>query len=152
MKRHRLERNQHLPISGEQAWRFFSSPLNLPAITPAWLNLTPLGNMPHRMFPGMVIRYRITPLLGIPVTWVSVITHLDPPHSFVDEQIRGPYRRWHHRHRFRPADGGIEMTDTVTYTMKYGLLGNLLHALLVRNRLESIFDFRQQVLAHRFGF
>ena len=151
MRRYRLQRCQHLPVSAAHAWRFFSSPLNLSAITPAWLNLVPVGKVPDRMFPGMVIRYRVTPLFGIPVTWISEITHVDPPHSFVDEQRLGPYRYWHHRHRFRAVNGGVEIIDTISYGLKYGTLGMLLHRLFVRRRLEEIFDFRQQALEQLFA-
>ena len=150
MKRYRLQRTQHLPVSCEHAWLFFSSPLNLPAITPRWLNLAPIGTLPDHMFPGMVIRYRVTPLFGIPVTWISEITHVDPPHFFVDEQLLGPYRKWHHQHHFRPVCGGVEMTDTIAYCLKYGFLGSLLHRLFVRKRLEEIFDFREKMLKRRF--
>jgi ligand-binding SRPBCC domain-containing protein len=152
MNRYRLQRIQHLPVSREQAWRFFSCPLNLPTITPPWLNLTPLGKVPERMYTGMVIRYRVTPLLGIPVTWISEITHLDPPHAFVDEQRIGPYRLWRHRHAFRPVKNGIEMTDTVRYAMKYGPLGSAMHAFIICKRLEEIFDYRQKTLERLFGF
>jgi ligand-binding SRPBCC domain-containing protein len=151
MNRYRLQRVQHLQVSREKAWRFFSSPLNLASITPPWLNLAPVGKVPDRMFEGMVIRYRVTPLLGIPVTWISEITHLDPPRAFVDEQRLGPYRLWRHRHTFRPVSGGIEMTDTVRYAMKYGPLGTAMHAFIIRRRLEQIFDFRQKTLERLFG-
>lgn len=151
MRRHRLQRTQQLPVSMEQAWRFFASPLNLPLITPAWLRLTPLGEVPDRMFAGMIIHYRVTPLFGFALRWISEITHVDPPRCFVDEQRRGPYRFWHHHHHFRPAVGGIEMTDTVTYALKYGLVGTLIHALTIRKRLEEIFDFRQRCLQRYFG-
>ena len=151
MKLHRLQRRQHLPVSADAAWRFFSSPLNLPYITPGWLNLTPVGPLPERMFAGMMIRYRLTPLLGIPVTWISEITHVDEPHFFVDEQRFGPYRFWHHQHHFRPFNGGVEMIDTVSYGLKYSIVGTAMHALLIRRRLEEIFNFRQQTLAQYFS-
>ena len=151
MKCFSLERTQFLPVSLESAWEFFSSPLNLPSITPPWLNLKVRGEVPDRMVPGMVIYYRVKPLLGIPVTWISEITQLNPPHGFVDEQRVGPYRFWHHRHLFRPLRGGIEMIDQVTYSLKYGPVGTLVHAVFVRKRLKEIFDFRQAALERRFG-
>jgi ligand-binding SRPBCC domain-containing protein len=102
------------------------------------------------MFPGMVIPYRLTPLFGIPITWISEITHVDPPHYFVDEQRFGPYRFWHHQHHFRPIKGGIEMIDTVNYFLRFGSLGRLMHALFIGKRLEEIFDFRQRSLERLF--
>jgi ligand-binding SRPBCC domain-containing protein len=139
-----------LPLPREQAWLFFSSPLNLPSITPPWLNLTPVDKVPEEMFPGMVIRYRVTPLLGIPFTWISEITHVDPPRYFVDRQRSGPYRFWHHQHRFRPVRGGVEMTDKVTYGLKCNLMETLMHVFFIRPRLEVIFNFRHKALERLF--
>ena len=150
MKSYRLQRIQFLPVTLGQAWRFFSSPLNLPLITPDWLNLSIIGKVADQMFDGMVIRYRLTPLLGIPVRWVSEITHVDPPHCFVDQQRSGPYRYWHHRHRFRPAAGGVEMSDTVSYGLKFGFIGSLAHELSVHRKLDEIFDYRQKMLQQLF--
>jgi ligand-binding SRPBCC domain-containing protein len=146
MKLYRLCRSQILPVSAQEAWQFFSSPLNLPAITPPWLNLAVQGQLPDHMFPGMVISYRLTAFFGMPLTWISEITHVDAPHSFVDEQRFGPYRFWHHHHRFLSMKGGMEMTDTVHYGLKYGPIGTFMHALFIRKRLEEIFDFRQRAL------
>ena len=120
----------------------FSSPFNLPSLTPAWLNLRIVGDIPDHMFSGMVIPYRVTPAFGLSVTWITEITHMDVPHYFVDEQRFGPYRFWQHLHRFQPRQGGLEMMDTVHYGLKHGPLGRLLHTLLIRRRLEEIFDFR----------
>lgn len=150
MRLHSIHRTQTLPVSLEKAWQFFSSPFNLPSIIPPWLKLTVTNGVSDQMFPGMIIRYRVTPLLSVSVTWISEITHMDPMHYFVDEQRFGPYRFWHHHHHFQPAKGGIEMTDTVHYSMKYGPLGGLMHAFLIRKRLEAIFDFRQRTLTHLF--
>ena len=146
MRLHRLHRSQVLPVSLEEAWRFFASPLNLPLITPPWLNLAAEGEVPDRMFPGMINLYRVKPFFGMPVTWISEITHIDAPHYFVDEQRFGPYRFWQHQHRFGAVTGGTEMIDTVFYSLKYGLIGTLMHVFLVRRRLEEIFTFRQRAL------
>jgi ligand-binding SRPBCC domain-containing protein len=150
MMLYRLHRVQNLSVSLEEAWQFFSSPLNLPSITPPWLNLTIRGEVAERVFPGMIIRYRVTPFLGIPYTWISEITHVEAPHSFVDEQRFGPYRLWHHRHHFRSMNGGIEMMDTVHYALKFGPVGTVMHTFIVRKKLEEIFDFRQRTLAKLF--
>jgi ligand-binding SRPBCC domain-containing protein len=151
MKLYRLQRTQILHVSLEAAWEFFSSPLNLPSLTPPWLNLAVRGEVPDHMFPGMIIRYGLTPLFNIPATWITEITHVDPPHLFVDEQRFGPYRFWHHQHFFRPLDGVTEMTDVVHYSLKYGPLGRLMHTPLVRKRLNAIFDFRKRSIEGRFG-
>jgi ligand-binding SRPBCC domain-containing protein len=150
MKRYQIERTQNLPIGADTAWQFFSSPLNLSTITPSWLNLKITNELAGRMHPGMVIHYRITPLFGVPVRWISEITHVDPPLCFVDEQLSGPYRFWHHLHRFRSTSIGIEMTDTVSYAMKYGPFGAWLHAWVIERKLADIFDYRQKKLAQIF--
>jgi ligand-binding SRPBCC domain-containing protein len=147
---YRLHRIQKLSISLEDAWQFFSSPLNLPSITPPWLNLTILGELADRMFPGLIIRYRVKPFLGIPATWVSEITHVDAPNFFVDEQRFGPYRFWHHQHHFLSIKGGIEMMDTVHYALKFGPVGRVIHTFVVKKKLEEIFDFRQRALTKLF--
>ena len=151
MKLYRLSRIQTLPVSAEVAWRFFSSPLNLPTITPSWLNLTITGDVSGQMYPGMLICYRLTPFWGLPVIWLSEITQVDPLRYFVDEQRAGPYRFWHHQHQFRPENGKIEMTDTVTFALKFGPLSPIIHDLFIKKRLADIFDYRKRRVAQLFG-
>jgi ligand-binding SRPBCC domain-containing protein len=151
MRLHTLKQQQRLPISGEEAWEFFSSPANLDAITPDDLGFRITSPELPRMFEGQIITYRvkIAPLLWVP--WVTEIKCVDEGRSFVDEQRFGPYRFWHHRHHFEAVDGGVLMTDLVHYGLPFGPLGDLAHALFVRRKLEWIFRFRKRVLAKRFG-
>lgn len=151
MKLHRLKTLQRLPISLEEAWDFFSDPQNLRAITPPSLDFRITSPLPERMYPGMIVSYTVRPLLGIPVQWVTEITHVNEPHFFVDEQRFGPYRLWHHQHHFRPIEGGIEMEDLVHYVLPFGPLGSLAHEVQVRKQLKDIFDYRYRVLEDRFG-
>jgi ligand-binding SRPBCC domain-containing protein len=146
-----LHRQQFLPISLSQAWAFFSDPRNLSLITPASLDFVITSNVPAKIYAGLLISYQVRPLWGIPLRWVTEITHAQEPHLFVDEQRFGPYRLWHHRHWFREVHQGVEMEDLVTYVVPYGPLGNLLDPLVVRPQLEWIFDYRQQVLREHFG-
>jgi len=150
MKLHLIERTQALPVSLEESWQFFASPLNLPKITPPWLNLKVTQKIPEQMFPGMLISYRVRPLFGIPLTWITEITHVDAPNYFVDEQRMGPYRFWQHQHHFRQIPNGVEMTDVVNYALKFGMFGRLVHAIFIRNQLENIFDFRKRILEKLF--
>lgn len=150
MKLHRLERVQTLPISPATAWEFFSDPRNLTRITPPDLGFAITSPVPERTYPGLVITYTVTPYFGIPVRWVTEITHAREPDFFVDEQRFGPYRFWHHQHLFREVDGGVEMRDIVHYILPYGCAGSLA-APLVARRLADIFDFRRETLAARFG-
>ena len=150
MKLYRLQRTQTLPLSVEEAWTFFSSPQNLPSITPPWLNLAVQGEVPDAIYPGTVFHLHLTPIFGLKVVWITEITHVDPPHYFVDEQRFGPYRFWHHQHLFRPLESGTEMTDTVSYAMKYGPFGRMLHDCIIERLLHQIFDFRQRSLERIF--
>lgn len=148
-----LERVQRLPISIEEAWDFFSSPLNLRDITPSYMRFQVLSDPKWvgRMYPGQIITYTVRPVLGIPLFWMTEITHVREGEFFVDEQRVGPYALWHHQHHFKPIEGGVEMTDLVHYRLPLGPLGTLAHALFVRRQLEEIFDYRYQVLEKRFG-
>lgn len=147
MKVHVLERSQVLPIPIEQAWSFFSTPRNLALITPPELGLTirePFDD--QAAHDGQLIRYTVRPLLGIPLPWLTRIERVNPPTHFADTQLRGPYARWYHEHRFEPVEGGTRMHDRVEYALPLGPVGALMHRLVVRGRLERIFDFRRQVL------
>jgi len=149
MKVYRLHRKQILPISLQDAWPFFSTPRNLAEITPPFLNFHITSQVPDDIYSGLIITYRIAAVAGIPMTWVTEIKHVQAPYQFVDEQRIGPFRFWHHQHRLREAEGGIEMEDIVHYVMPWGWFGRLVHALFIRDRLETIFDFRRDCLAQR---
>ena len=149
MKLHVLERELRLPVTIGQAWEFFSDPRNLARITPPDMGFELTSPPPERMYAGMIITHRVRPLAGVPVTWVTEITHVDEPRLFVDEQRFGPYRFWHHQHLFREIPGGVEARDIVHYALPRG--AGPARALLVAPRLESIFDHRRRVLEETFG-
>ena len=148
---YRIERTQVLPISLEEAWAFFSSPKNLAKITPKELGFVVHGNVPEVMYPGLFIEYTVSPLLGIPMRWVTEITHVREGSYFVDEQRVGPYAIWHHEHFFESVPGGVKMTDVVHYKVPLGILGNLVHLWLVRPKLEQIFSYRWAANERMFG-
>lgn len=148
---HQLHTIQRLPISLQQAWEFFSTPKNLQAITPDYLNFTITSSVPETMYPGTIITYKVHPVAGIPINWVTEITHVENLRYFVDEQRFGPYKFWHHKHFFKEIPGGVEMQDLVHYALPFGILGNAAHALFVKRQLESIFSYRYKVLSQRFG-
>ncbi|MDA0747465.1 MAG: SRPBCC family protein [bacterium] len=150
MKLFSLSRTQRLPISVREAWDFFSNPGNLREITPPGLDFVVESELPEQVYPGLIVAYRIRPLVGIPVRWVTEITHVEEPYFFVDEQRFGPYKFWHHEHRFREVDGGTEMEDVVHYGLRFGPFSGLVDRFLVRRKLEAIFDFRYRVMVERF--
>lgn len=146
MKVHHLSRSQFIPISLEEAWPFFSTPRNLESLTPGFLHFRILSEVPDEIYSGLIISYKIAALLSIPMTWVTEIKHVVPLRQFVDEQRLGPFRFWFHEHRFTPVEGGIVMDDLVTYVMPMGVLGEIAHRLLIKRRLETIFDFRRTTI------
>ena len=154
MSVHTLKSVQRLPISPEAAWDFFSNPLNLKVITPAHLGFQ-VNSDPdfssRKMYAGQVITYTVKPLLGIPLFWMTEISHVQDGQFFVDEQRVGPYALWHHQHHFKVIPGGVEMTDLVHYRLPLGILGDFAHWLFVRSQLRTIFDFRTKKLVELFG-
>ncbi len=150
-RKYNLEQFQDLPITLEEAWAFFSNPKNLARITPPSLGFVITSQPPEDIIDGLTITYTVKPLLGIPMKWVSLISDVQKPDQFVDQQITGPYAYWHHLHRFTKILGGVRAEDVVTYSLPMGLLGELVHPLLVAPRLKAIFDFRRTVLINHFG-
>ena len=100
------------------------------------------SEVPQKMYEGLMIAYTVKPLAGIPMNWVTEIKTVKDLQFFVDEQRVGPYKVWHHEHHFKAVEGGVEMTDIVTYVLPFGLLGRLVHPWLVRPKLEQIFAYR----------
>ncbi len=151
MKLYRINTIQYFPITIGETWEFFSNPKNLALITPPSLNLKITSELPERMYPGMIITYHVSPIMGIQMTWVTEITHIDEPNLFIDYQQIGPYRFWHHQHLFREIKDGVEMQDIVHYALPLGPLGRLINEIIVREQLEKIFNFRRNFLEKRFG-
>ena len=142
---------QKLPINVQQAWNFLSDPKNLAVITPPSMGFVTLSGDDRSIFPGQIIEYTVTPLLGIKVDWVTEITHAENLKYFVDEQRFGPYSFWHHKHFLKEIPGGVEMEDIVHYKVPMGILGRLVHPFLVKPKLEEIFAYRQKKLIELFG-
>ena len=141
MKVHVLEREQRLAQPPDEVFPFFSEARNLEAITPPFLHFRVLSQEPEQMGKGTLIRYKLR-LRGIPIRWLTRIEEWDPSRRFVDTQLKGPYRLWHHTHDFEPDSGGTLMRDTVRYAMRAGPLGELIHGPMVAPDLAKIFDHR----------
>jgi ligand-binding SRPBCC domain-containing protein len=165
----RLERRQVVPRPVGEVFGFFADPDNLARITPPWLAFRLVAYEPPgggrielspaqpdaaapriTMAEGVRLHYTIRPL-GISQRWTSVITVWDPPHRFVDEQLRGPYRRWHHTHQFTATRDGTELSDVVEYDIGFGPIGSAANAVIVRRQLEAIFVYRQQRISELFN-
>lgn len=147
-----LQSVQKIPVGVEEAWDFFSSPANLLKMTPSFLNLKMTNGLYGKeAYPGQIITYTVKPLLGIPMFWMTEITHVQYLKMFVDEQRKGPYKLWHHQHHFRPVNGGVEMTDMVHYRLPFGILGNMANGLIVQKKLVEIFTYRFNKVSELFG-
>ncbi|MCZ2394899.1 MAG: SRPBCC family protein [Chitinophagales bacterium] len=150
--KHELYREQQLNCDLQTTWDFFSSPMNLPKITPKDMAFNVLSEQKtNKIFEGMIIDYTVSPLLGIPLKWKTRITSVIPNKSFTDFQEKGPYKLWNHHHEFIPNEKGVLMIDKVDYELPFGLLGNIAHALFVKKKLEKIFNYRFQILENLFN-
>lgn len=145
-----LETDLDLPTPVETVFPFFADAGNLEAITPPELRFRFVTSLPIEMRVGALIEYRLS-LFGVPFSWLTEISVWEPGKRFVDRQLRGPFRLWHHEHRFEStAAGGTRMRDTVHYALPLEPLGRLAHP-VVRSRLDRIFDYRTEQVRARFG-
>lgn len=149
---YRLYREQQLSCNIETAWKFFSSPHNLSEITPKSMNFVVLSDVKDKpIFKGMEIDYTVSPLLGIPMRWKTIISQIEDYKGFTDFQKEGPYKHWNHFHEFIPNEQGVLMKDTVDYELPMGIFGKITHQLFLKEKLKSIFDFRYRVLNDLFN-
>tara|TARA_B110000090_G_scaffold177337_1_gene200488 strand:+ start:2895 stop:3359 length:465 start_codon:yes stop_codon:yes gene_type:complete len=151
MKIYTLHKKLKLPITLDAAWDFLSNPKNLKIITPDYMSFDILSTIDRPLYTGQIIQYIVTPLLGIKTKWVSEITHIEEKKYFVDVQMYGPYALWHHKHFIKEIEGGVEMEDIIDYKVPLGILGQLVHPILVKPKLEEIFSYRQKKLVELFG-
>ncbi len=146
MKLFRLHSEVVISEPLERVFPFFANAVNLQWITPPWLNFEVTSPTPIEMKPGQTIDYRLK-VRGFPLRWRSEITEWEPPHRFVDEQIRGPYKVWHHEHTFMERDGKTVCEDDVVYAV---LGGPLVNRLLVEPDVKRIFEYRRKRLLEIF--
>ena len=149
---YQLHREQIIPSTIDKVWEFISSPANLKIITPDYMGfdiITP--DLNKKMYPGMIISYKVSPLLGIKMTWVTEITHIVEKEYFIDEQRIGPYAIWHHEHKIELCDQGVMMSDIVSYKPPFWFLGVIANRIFIRRQLNEIFDYRKSALEKIFG-
>ncbi|MCL6296110.1 SRPBCC family protein [Jejuia spongiicola] len=151
MKIYRLHKKQNLPITADDAWNFLSNPKNLKTITPDYMGFNILSGADRPMYAGQIIQYIVTPILGLKTKWVTEITHVVDKQYFVDEQRFGPYALWHHKHFIKTINNGVEIEDIIDYKVPFGWLGQLVHPVLVKPKLEEIFNYRTKKLEELFG-
>jgi ligand-binding SRPBCC domain-containing protein len=149
---YQLHKTQKIPATIDKVWDFISSPANLKKITPEYMGFNITSKLlSEKMYPGMIISYKVSPVLGIKMTWVTEITHVKEKEYFVDEQRVGPYTMWHHEHKIEPIEGGVLMTDIVSYKPPFGILGSIANSVLIKKQLKQIFDYRVNAVEKMFG-
>lgn len=152
MKIHKLQREHLINTNIDELWHFFSDAKNLQALTPPYMKFTiTSGQLPDKVYPGQMITYKVSPLLSIPLTWVTEITQVKEGEYFIDEQRIGPYKMWHHEHHFKQTGQGVLMTDIVHYALPFGPFGSLAHALFVKKQLNDIFNYRHDKIEQLFN-
>jgi ligand-binding SRPBCC domain-containing protein len=149
---YQLHKTQRIPANLDEVWDFIASPANLKKITPPYMGFDITSELlTHKMYPGMIISYKVSPILGIKMTWVTEITHIKDKEYFVDEQRIGPYAIWHHEHKLEPIEGGVLMTDIVSYKPPLFFLGSIANSVLIKKQLQKIFDYRKKAIGKMFG-
>ena len=151
MRIYRLKKSQKLPITIDEAWAFFSNPVNLKTITPDYMGFNIVNPEKSKMYSGQIIKYKVSPLFNIKMNWVTEVSHVKENKLFVDEQRFGPYKFWHHKHIFEEINNGIEAIDVLDYVVPFGFIGQIFHPYLVQPKLEEIFDYRKNKLEEIFG-
>jgi ligand-binding SRPBCC domain-containing protein len=149
---YQLKTLQKIPSDIDTIWDFISSPRNLKIITPEFMGFDIIGEVDaEKMYQGMIISYKVSPLLGLKMNWTTEITHVVEKQYFVDEQRFGPYQFWHHKHFLQPIKNGVEMRDVIDYKIGYGIFGNIANHLIVKKQLKTIFDYRYKKIEEIFG-
>jgi ligand-binding SRPBCC domain-containing protein len=152
MAAHSLKMTQNIPAGIGEVWELFSNPHNLLQLTPPYMAMKITSAGDHAtLFPGQLISYRLKPLWGLPVQWTTEIKAVEFERSFIDAQKKGPYRLWEHQHFFKAIEGGVAMTDHVTYLNPMGIGGRMMNGLFIRRQLRRIFEYRYRQVEKIFG-
>lgn len=141
----------NLPVTLEEAWDFLSNPANLKTITPDYMGFEIISDVENEMYAGQFISYKVSPLFGIKMNWLTEISHVEKNKYFVDEQRIGPYAMWHHKHFLKEIENGTEMKDVIHYKLPLSFISNNFHSFLVKPKLTEIFEYRTQALISKFG-
>ncbi len=152
MSFYQLKQTQKIPATIDKIWEFISSPANLKKITPEYMGFDITSEiLSSKMYQGMIISYKVSPVLGIKMTWVTEIKQVKEKVYFVDEQRIGPYTLWHHEHHIEAIEGGVLMTDIVSYQPPFGFIGAIANGLFIKKQLREIFEYRTLAMEKMFG-
>lgn len=151
-KLYTFQTKQFIPATIDEVWDFISSPKNLKRITPPYMGFDIVSESPvDTMYTGIIVAYKVSPMFGLKMNWVTEITHIEDKHYFIDEQRFGPYTFWHHKHFIKAVAGGVEMTDILHYKVPFGWIGDIVNFLFIRSKLQEIFNFRFKKVEEIFG-
>lgn len=151
MKTYSLKTETLIPKKLNEVWTFFSDPHNLKLLTPPYMDFQILKCPETKeIYDGMLIEYIVSPLLHIPVKWITKIQSVSIPYQFQDTQIKGPFALWQHTHSFEARGSETLMNDEVKYRPPFGILGQLAHAMFIKNQLQGIFNYREKVISDLF--
>ena len=143
---------QHVDAGIDEVWEFISSPSNLKKITPKKMGFKISSkDQKVKMYPGMIITYKVSPILGIEMNWMTEITQVKKMDYFIDEQRVGPYKMWHHEHKLIPQKKGVKMLDLITYIPPLGFIGAIANTLIIKSKLKEIFDYRTTAVNKEFN-
>ena len=145
VKNYQFKEKQFINLRIEEVFQYFSNPANLQKITPKYLDFKIKTKPPFNMKRGQRFKYQLR-VRGIPINWTSLISSYDPPHSFIDQQIKGPYSSWEHTHTFKEENGGTMIIDEVKYSLPFGLIGKIINSLWVKRDLVAIFKYRREMI------
>lgn len=149
---YQIRHEQFIQSDLETVWDFISAPENLKKITPPYMGFDITSRSGEgKMYEGMIITYIVRPVFNLPTKWMTEITHVEELKYFVDEQRIGPYKLWHHQHRIEARDGGVVMTDIVTYAPPFGFFGRIANTLMIRRKLKEIFNYRFRAIEDYFS-
>ena len=151
MKIHQLHKSINLPIKKEEAWDFLSDPKNLQKLMPSDMGFDIVSGAEKQVYAGQLIEYDVVPFKGFKTRWVTEITQVQKPDYFVDIQLYGPYKLWHHKHFIHEIKNGVRIEDIVHYRLPFGFIGNMMHSAVVKPKLESIFKTRTEKMHELFG-
>lgn len=144
---YQLVREQFLECSLDEAWQFFSSPYNLPRIAPPEMDFKIVSDLQtDKIYEGLKIDYTVRPLFHIKLKWKSEIKGYKSHYSFIDYQLKGPYKFWSHYHEFIPLDNGVLMRDILKYEIPFGIVGDFINFILINRTLNYIFDYRRSII------
>ena len=151
MKIYQLHKNIDIPISKIEAWNFLSNPRNLKKLMPDDMGFDIVSGAEKQVYAGQLIEYDVVPFKGFKTRWVTEITQVKKPDYFVDIQLYGPYKLWHHKHFIHEIDNGVRIEDIVHYRLPFGFIGNMMHSAVVKPKLENIFKTRTEKMHELFG-